>query len=142
MSSYGALPGAGFAPELLSLVNQGRVISLAYPIEENAPRGATTSSFTLRAHHKHEEWVVDGPFGEATEIMTLSGHTGTHIDALCHISERVVGDRLLYGDLRVSDAESERGFTHLGIEHCPPVIARGLVVDVARSLDVGVLADS
>jgi kynurenine formamidase len=36
----------------------------------------------------------------------------------------------------------EMGFSELGIERCPPIITRGLLLDVPRSKEVDVLPDS
>jgi len=106
------------------------------------PYAATTSPFLSRSNQRHEDFVVDGPFGEATEILTMSSHTGTHLEALCHVSERINGRQLLYGDVPAGEAESEMGFKELGMERCPPILTRGVLLDVPRSKGFEVLPDS
>jgi len=142
MDDYGALSEPTISSGLLSFVAQGRVFSLSYPIDAGGPLGTSSSTFSILDDHSHEDWIVDGPFGEATEIFSMSGHTGTHVDALCHISEKIDGERVLYGGVSVADAKGEQGFSRLGIERCPPVVARGILVDVARFMNVPVLPDS
>ena len=57
-------------------------------------------------------------------------HTGTHIDALCH---QACGFKM-YGDVPVEQVETPAGFTKLGIETVPPLLGRGVLLDVARHL--------
>ena len=59
-------------------------------------------------------------------------HVGTHIDALGHFS---IGDRL-YNGLNAAEIVTDWGLDKLGIEHAPPMIARGVLLDVA-GLDGG-----
>src|SRR5262249_45192020 len=128
--------------EMLSMVKTGRVYSLSCPIHANMPYATTTSPFSRRSNQRHSDLVVDGSFGEATEILTMSSHTGTHIEALCHVSEKISGQPLLYGDLPAEQAESETGFKQLGVEQCPPILARGVLLDIPRSKGLDVLPDS
>jgi kynurenine formamidase len=57
----------------------------------------------------------------------MKEHSGTHIDALCHQA----ADLTLFGGIRVADVETSTGFTKLGIEHVPPLLGRGVMLDVA-----------
>jgi hypothetical protein len=140
--SYGVLPIPTLASELLSLVKTGKVYSLSCPINANMPYATTTSPFSRRSNHRHEDFVVDGPFGEATEILTMSSHTGTHLEALCHVSEKINGRPLLYGDVPARQAESEAGFRQLGVEQCPSILTRGVLLDIPLSKGLDVLPDS
>jgi kynurenine formamidase len=73
----------------------------------------------------------------------MSSHTGTHIDALCHVSEEIDGLPLLYQDIPAADLSSRDGpMARFGIEGCPPILTRGLLLDVPRSKGVDVLSDS
>jgi len=141
-NSYGVLPVPRLSPELLDMVKTGKVYDLSFPISAHTPYSGTTSPFSMRLNHRHEDSPAGGSFGEATEILTMSSHTATHIEALCHISEKIDGRPHLYGDVAAEDVQNEMGFRELGIERCPPVIARGLLLDVPRSKYVEVLPDS
>jgi kynurenine formamidase len=140
--SYGALSVPTLRSELLSLVKTGKVYSLSCRIEADMPYATTTSPFSRRSNQRHEDFVVEGAFGEATEILTMSSHTGTHVEALCHVSEKINGRPLLYGGVPALEAESEAGFKKLGIEHCPPILTRGILLDIPHSKEVDVLPDS
>lgn len=141
-NSYGVLSAARLSPELLGMVKTGKVYDLSFPISTHTPYSGTTSPFSMRMNQRHEDSPAGGSFGEATEILTMSSHTATHIEALCHVSEKIDGHPLLYGDLPAGEVQNEMGFRELGIERCPPVITRGLLLDIPRSKEVEVLPDS
>lgn len=125
------------------MVQTGKVYSLSFPIHANTPFATTTSPVSIRVTRRHADFTVEGPFGEATEELTLSSHTGTHVDALCHISEEINGRPLLYQDIPAADARGKDGpMAQLGVDHCPPIIARGLLLDIPRSKGLDVLPDS
>ena len=63
-----------------------------------------------------------------TELVTGTLQIGTQLDGLNHLQ---IGDRF-YNGLRAADIVEEWGTRKLGIETVPPVIARGVMVDVAR----------
>jgi kynurenine formamidase len=57
----------------------------------------------------------------------MSEHSGTHIDALCH---QACGLKL-FGDVPADRVETSTGFTQLGVETVPPLLGRGVLLDVA-----------
>jgi kynurenine formamidase len=143
MQPYGSVPTPRVSPELWRLVKTGRVYSLSFPIAADTPQGSTAFPFTMQLGVPHSEGTVgEGPFAEATMRLSMSDHTSTHIDALCHYSELVGGVRLLYEDLPVAEVEGPGGFAALGIDRCPPIVTRGVLLDVARFKNVEVLPDS
>ena len=75
----------------------------------------------------------------------MAAHTGTHIDALCHIGEVQDGDVKLYaGENQVVSAKEHvtyQGQTHLSIADMPPILARAVLVDIAGFKGVDVLPD-
>lgn len=70
--------------------------------------------------------------GSNVERVEMTMHVGTHIDALGHVSK---GDRL-YNDRSAADTLGDWGLAALGIEQAPPMITRGVLIDVA-GLDGG-----
>ena len=94
-------------------------------------------SYLLHRHHE-DEYRPDehGPRTGAAGIIICGEHTGTHIDALCHQSD----DLVLYGGIAVDGrTQTSRGFTRLGVEEIPPILAPGVLLDVAASKGVEVL---
>jgi kynurenine formamidase len=56
-------------------------------------------------------------------------HSGTHIDALAHQAENMI----LHGGIHVdSGVQTSAGFRELGVEKLPPLVGRGVLLDVAR----------
>jgi kynurenine formamidase len=81
-------------------------------------------------HRRHRDGYrpeLHGPRTGAAGMLTLMEHTGTHIDALCH---QACGFQL-YGGVPVEGAETPAGFTQLGVETVPPLLGRGVLLDVA-----------
>ena len=64
--------------------------------------------------------------------IAMSDHSGTHIDQLNHVGIRQPnGEYLIYNGIRNRDVIDTFGTKKLGIETMPPLITRGILVDVA-----------
>lgn len=63
-----------------------------------------------------------------TELVSGTFQIGTQLDGLNHLQ---IGDRC-YNGYRVSDIVEEWGTSKLGIERVPPVVTRGILLDMAR----------
>ena len=72
------------------------------------------------------------------DAYTLSAHTGTHIDALNHIGR---GEKIFNG-YDASTHLSDKGWTKAGADAVPPIITRGILIDVAGEKDMTMLPDS
>lgn len=88
-----------------------------------------TVGYTYLVHRKHRDADPTGPKRTgASGILVTTEHSGTHIDALCHQAV----DRKLYSGIEInSNVETPYGFSVLGIETVPPLVARGLLLDIA-----------
>ncbi len=73
--------------------------------------------------------------GDAVSMYT---HTGTHIDALNHFG--LQGE--IWNGFRADDHLGDRGWRKAGVEKFPPIVARGVLIDVARAKRVDALPDS
>jgi kynurenine formamidase len=154
MAAYGALPVPRVTPEMLALVKMGRVYSLAIVHYEGMPAPTPMVSYTIAPHLRHGDLVELTPASATAEVISMSAHVGTHIDALCHIGEKqdAAGNpsddgevRLFAGEgvsVRASESADYHGQKHLSIEQMPPILTRGVLIDVAGSKGVGVLPDS
>jgi kynurenine formamidase len=91
-------------------------------------------SYLLHRHHEDEYRPEEaGPRTGAAGIIICGEHTGTHIDALCHQSDALT----LYGGVRVDGSvQTPRGFKKHGVEEIPPILAPGVLLDVAASKGV------
>jgi kynurenine formamidase len=82
-------------------------------------------------HRRHRDSYrpdTYGPRSGASGVITMMEHSGTHIDALCHQA----CDLRFYRDVAVDDVERSDGYTAYGAETMAPLIARGVLLDVAR----------
>ncbi|MEZ5407504.1 MAG: cyclase family protein [Acidimicrobiales bacterium] len=119
----------------LSLVETGDVVDLGHVIADGAPRippdqTPYVMSLTTRAQsvvRNLDAHNVKNRFGANLERIEMTTHVGTHIDALGHVS---VGERM-YNGLATDDVVGDYGLKQLGVENVPPIITRGVLLDVA-----------
>jgi kynurenine formamidase len=69
---------------------------------------------------------VQGPRSSASGVLTMMEHSGTHLDALCHQANEL----RMFGGVEVGGVETPAGFSSLGIETVPPLLRRGVLLDV------------
>ncbi len=154
MAAYGALPAPKVTPDMLALVKTGTVYSLAVVYREGIPVPGPMVPYTLTPRLRHGDLMSISPASAAAEVVTMAAHTGTHIDALCHIGERQddQGKPDLNGRVRLFAGEGKtvaadetvnfQGQTHLSVGEMPPIITRGVLLDVAGYKGVDVLPDA
>ena len=80
---------------------------------------------------------VDDPMGVGKDMnavrsytgtaFSMYSHTGTHIDALNHFG--IHGK--IWNGFRADEHLGDRGWKRTGIEKFPPLVARGVLIDVA-----------
>lgn len=115
------------------LVRLGQVYDLGRVLDAHAPHFEGRywqQSLISSAHiinprrpdkgHNNINWI--------TELVTGTLQIGTHLDGLNHLQ---IGDRF-YNGYRLEDIVEEWGTNKLGIETVPPIVTRGVLVDVAR----------
>ncbi len=86
-ATYGVLPIPKVPPELLALIRSGNVYSLAVDCTQGMLAPGPMVSYTISPHLRHGDLKDIFPASAAAEVITMSTHVGTHIDALCHIGE-------------------------------------------------------
>ena len=151
-AAYGQLPIPRLTADLLRLVNMGEVYSLGMPYREGMlTPGAVMKSYSIAPHLRHSDPSSIDPAAPAAEVIRMSIHVGTHIDALCHIAERqdtagnpdAAGEPHLYAapgeTIPASQSASAEGQRHLSIEQMPPIVARGVMLDIAALKGVDML---
>ncbi|MCH8887788.1 MAG: cyclase family protein [SAR324 cluster bacterium] len=124
----------------LRLVNEGRLYDLSQVIETGAPRFPPRqtpylifSSATSRETGRFlaEMGATNGP-APNLERVEMTMHVGTHIDALGHFAK----GETMYNGLHPDEVVTDTGLAKLGIEQAPPIITRGVCLDVS-GLDGG-----
>lgn len=91
------------------------------------PQRSTHPRYTFTPMRRHGDLVRESGLSTANELVVLSGHTGTHLDALGHASVR----GRLHGGRRAADAESHEGLRELGVERVAPLVTRFVLFDLA-----------
>lgn len=114
-------------PEVVSyaagLVKRGKTYSLAMPLAVDGPQWPT----------RHRTWKVTtfGVYpngrGSADDVVTMHSHSGTHMDALCHIWY----DGQLYNGFPAPQHVTSAGATRNSIDRVPSIVGRGVLLDVA-----------
>ncbi len=114
--------------ELLRLIREARVYDLGQPYQTGMPHYPTHPPFLFGLSKRHGDSVLPNGASSAAEALALGGHVGTHMDALCHYSR----DGRLHGGIPVEDRQSyAAGIGLLSIDTVPPVLRRGVLLDVA-----------
>jgi kynurenine formamidase len=118
---------------LIQALKNGAVYDLEQPRYQNAPSfPAHEPGFILALHRRHERGLGESRTS-ASALITMAEHSGTHIDAICHQAL----DMKLYGNLEVdASIQTSRGFTQLGVETYEPILARGVLLDLAKQAKV------
>jgi len=81
-------------------------------------------------HRRHRDTYrpeVHGPRSSASGVLTMMEHSGTHLDALCHQANEL----RMFGGIAVDGIETPAGFSRLGVETIPPLLGRGVLLDIA-----------
>ncbi len=119
----------------LSQVQKGQIIDLSHVIENGAPFMAPnqtpyiiSSSATAKNSMKtREKMGATNKVGANLERIEMTTHVGTHIDSLGHFS---IGEHL-YGGYNIEESVGDWGLLNLGIENVPPIITRGICLDLS-----------
>ena len=122
---------------LLDAVSAGiRLVELGQPFFTGMPCSPNHPGFRMTLIRRHGDMVRADGGSAANEIIVTGGHVGTHVDALSHVSH----DGVMYGGVDAAEAQVGGSFRALGAEHTPAFLRRGVLLDVARTLGVDVLA--
>jgi kynurenine formamidase len=118
---------------LAEALQRARVYDLEQPRYAGAPTfAAHEPGMVLTLHRRHEPGLGEARTS-ASALLVMAEHFGTHLDALCHQAENLH----LHGGIPVDpEVQTPRGFTRLGAETIPPLIARGVLLDVPGALGV------
>jgi kynurenine formamidase len=109
---------------------------LAQPFETGMPQSPNHPTFQMSLVRRHGDVTRPDGGSAANEMIVTGCHVGTHIDALCHVSQ----DGLLYEAVPAAEVTSNRGFSKHSVDQIPPFVGRGVFLDIARLRGVDVLA--
>src|SRR5207253_7585516 len=116
-------------PQLAGLLS-ARVYDLEQPRFAGMPiHPSHKPGYFYALHRRHRDTYrpeCHGPRSSASGTLLMMEHTGTHIDALSHQAM----DQVMFGGVKTEEAETPAGFSRLGIETVPPLLRRGVLLDV------------
>jgi len=119
------------AASLIALMKAAQVYDLEQPRFAGMPiHPAHWPGYFYALHRRHRDTLdpeKNGPRSSASGVLQMMEHSGTHIDALSHQACGLT----LYGDVPVDKVETPTGFRSLGVEMVPPLLGRGVLLDVA-----------
>jgi kynurenine formamidase len=114
------------------LVRTGQVVSLAQPLSPRTPvpkHRAGVQHFMGRDGGDYAAGARrPGGFQFAEDTVVMPLHIGTHIDALCH----AWCDDCLYNGFPGQGTRSTTGALRCGIDKMPPIVTRGVLLDLVR----------
>ncbi len=134
---------------VLSRLAGGRTydLSVEYFIGMPSWQAAGDPHYRMWMTHTPHGTVIDDPLnlGKAmNEHVSYTGaaismytHMGTHIDALNHFGL----DGKIWNGFTAAEHAGDRGWQVAGAENIPPIVARGVLIDVAAAKAVGMLPD-
>lgn len=134
---------------VLSRIDGGKIYDLAVEYFIGMPGWfpAGDPRYQIWMTHTPRGNVVSDPMkvgDEANRHVSYTGtavsmyaHTGTHIDALNHFGI----DGEIYNGFAANEYLGDRGWRKTGAETIPPIVARGVLIDVAKAKEVEMLAD-
>ncbi|GLK51206.1 polyketide cyclase [Maricaulis virginensis] len=134
---------------ILGRIAGGRAydLSVEYFIGMPGWHAAGDPRYQIWMTHTPRGTVVDDPMGvgEAQNghvsytgsAISMYTHTGTHIDALNHFGV----DGRIWNGFSADEYLGDRGWQVTGAETIPPIVARGVMIDVAAALGVDRLED-
>lgn len=123
------------AARLWERLGRAEVLDLAHGLKRGIPVSPNHPAFEMALLRRHGDMMRPDGGSAANEVIVTGGHVGTHIDALAHVSH----DGLLHGGVVAHEVTSNDGFSALGIDTFPPLVGRGVLLDVARVHGVDVL---
>lgn len=126
--------------EAVALVRSGRRYQLAQVLDSHSP----AQMWRYWKHSLLLDRVIPGRFVGANrqsfleESVAGALHSGTHLDGLAHIG---IGEHT-YNGHRYDEIVDAAGLAKIGIEQVPPIVTRGVLLDVARAAGSETLADT
>ena len=122
-------------------------LSVEYFIGMPSWQAAGDQHYRMWMTHTPQGTVVDDPIGVGEELnnhvsytgaaISMYTHMGTHIDALNHFGL----NGKIWNGFSAHKYLGDRGWNVAGAEKIPPIIARGVLIDVAAAKGLDMLGD-
>jgi len=110
-------------------IDQRCVYDLSHALDPAMPVSPNHPGYRMALLRRHGDLVRADGGSASNEMIVMGGHTGTHLDALSHVSQ----DGKLHGGIDASAAQTGGRFSQLGVETIAPIVGRGVLLDVASA---------
>ncbi|MHA4810937.1 cyclase family protein [Flavitalea flava] len=90
---------------------------------------------TLVGNHTHLGDSMNNKVSYTGDALSMYTHTGTHIDALAHFGLH----GKIWNGYAAEQYLSDRGWEKAGAENIPPIIGRGVLIDMAKYKGLDIL---
>lgn len=122
---------------LKDLLARARVFDLGMPYFTGMPHHPNQPPFAYTLTKKHGDiTLTEDRVSFCNDLFVMGGHTGTHLDAKAHVASR----SLVYDNVDITDLQGYQDGLHvMGIESTPPIVKRGVLLDIPRSVGLEVL---
>lgn len=138
--AFGKMNVPKMTPELMGLVNSGKIYSLEQIIEPGIPYWNGHQPLVITTFFRHGDSKDFYPTSIANEFVSIPMHGSTHIDALSHIGKYVGDDVKLHNEAIPN--QNNTGQIQYGAENFPPLVMRGVLLDMAGYKETEVLPPS
>jgi kynurenine formamidase len=113
--------------KMKNLIRKGKTYDLGMEYYVGMPHHPNHPPFAFSLTKKHGDVVYQGGVSACNCLFTTGGHTGTHFDAHGHISL----EGRVHGVGEIAPFQDYHGLKKGGIEEVPPVVTRGVLLDIA-----------
>lgn len=124
--------------ESAKLVKRGKIYDLGRVLDENVPKFPGRYWHQTLVSSSHDLNTRKSPYGGkgwgknqinwVTELVNGTYQVGTQLDGLNHLQ---IGERF-YNGYEMKDIVEEWGTNKLGIEMIPPIVTRGVLIDLTE----------
>lgn len=123
-------------PKILQeIVKTGRVYDLGMEYYVGMAHHPNHPPFAFSLTKRHGDMVYEGGVSACNCLFTTGGHTGTHFDALGHISL----NGQVHGVGEIGPWQDYDGLKKGGIHEARPAVCRGVLLDIAGLAEKPVL---
>lgn len=125
------------ARHLKEVLEKSRVFDLGQPYYTGMPHHPNQPPFAYTLLKKHGDITLEKErISFCNDLFTMGGHTGTHLDAKAHVAR----NNRITNNIDVSDLQDyQNGLKVMSIDTTPPIVKRGVLLDIPQSLDLDVL---
>jgi kynurenine formamidase len=111
-----------------SVIKEGVVYEVGFQHGPGIPHHPNHPPFLYSMARMHDDLPYAEGMTSANDIFTTGAHTGTHMDALGHVS----CNGLIHGDISAEETQDKvSGLSKHSIDEASPIIKRGILLDVA-----------